>query len=105
MDPVLVRYPVRVRDKARALQEAASAGVELGSWFECPLHPIETPMHEYGYTPGLCPEAELASQEVVNLPLHPRTDEVNSPPYGSVHRTVSWVGSQWKRGGFRLSAS
>jgi perosamine synthetase len=85
MDPVLVRYPVRVRDKARALQEAASAGVELGSWFECPLHPIETPMHEYGYTPGLCPEAELASQEVVNLPLHPRTDEATA------RRTVRFI--------------
>src|SRR5690606_32451957 len=38
MDPVLVRYPVRVADKQRALAEAAGHFVELGSWFECPLH-------------------------------------------------------------------
>lgn len=72
-DPVMVRYPVRIKEKEKALAEAASAGVELGSWFECPLHPIETPLEAYDYKIGMCPEAEKASQEVVNLPLHPRT--------------------------------
>jgi len=72
MDPVMVRYPVRINEKQEALAQAASAGVELGSWFECPLHPIETPLQAYDYTPGQCPEAEKASLEVVNLPLHPR---------------------------------
>ncbi|MDO8302486.1 MAG: DegT/DnrJ/EryC1/StrS family aminotransferase, partial [Sedimentisphaerales bacterium] len=75
MDPVMVRYPVRVSDKAKALAEAAAAGVELGSWFECPLHPIETPLEKYDYKTGMCPEAEKASKEVVNLPLHPRVNE------------------------------
>ena len=72
MDPVLVRYPVRVADKARAVAEAPKHGVELGTWFECPLHPIETPLHLYGYRDGLCPVAERACHEVVNLPTHPR---------------------------------
>lgn len=75
MDPVLVRYPVRITDKATALAKAPSAGVEIGSWFECPLHPIETPMNLYDYTDGMCPVAERASRQVVNLPLHPRADE------------------------------
>lgn len=35
MDPVLVRYPVRVADKTRAA-EAPGRSVELGTWFECP---------------------------------------------------------------------
>ncbi len=72
IDPVMVRYPVRVAEKNRALTEASKASVELGSWFECPLHPIETPLAAYDYEPGMCPEAEKASREVVNLPLHPR---------------------------------
>jgi len=72
MDPVLVRYPVRVADKARAIAEAPAYGIELGTWFECPLHPIETPMERYDYRIGLCPEAEKACREVVNLPTHPR---------------------------------
>lgn len=72
MDPVLVRYPVRVADKEKALAEAPTRGVEVGSWFECPLHPIETPMHLYDYEQGMCPVAEKACREVVNLPTHPR---------------------------------
>jgi dTDP-4-amino-4,6-dideoxygalactose transaminase len=74
MGPVLVRYPVRVSDKQRAVAEAPAAAIELGTWFECPLHPIETPMHLYDYTAGLCPVAEQAAREVVNLPTHPRAD-------------------------------
>ncbi len=72
MNPVLVRYPVRVADKQRAIAEAPRHFVELGTWFECPLHPIETPMALYGYEPGMCPVAEKACREVVNLPTHPR---------------------------------
>lgn len=73
-DSVLVRYPVRVADKGLALATASRHFVELGSWFECPLHPMTTPMGEYDYHTGMCPEAERASREVVNLPMHPRAN-------------------------------
>ena len=85
MEPVMVRYPVRIAEKNKALSEAAKAGVELGSWFECPLHPIETPLEAYDYKIGMCPEAERASREVVNLPLHPRVSEK------TVQRTVEFI--------------
>jgi hypothetical protein len=85
MDPVMVRYPVRIAEKGRALAEAARRGVELGSWFECPLHPIETPLEAYDYEPGMCPEAEKASREVVNLPVHPRVTEK------TVRKTVEFI--------------
>lgn len=75
MEPVMVRYPVRIAEKNKALAQASKAGIELGSWFECPLHPIETPLAAYDYEVGMCPEAEKASNEVVNLPLHPRVNE------------------------------
>jgi perosamine synthetase len=78
MAPILVRYPVRVADKARAVTEAPRHRVELGTWFECPLHPIETPLAQYDYTPGQCPVAEQASQEVVNLPMHPRAGQATA---------------------------
>jgi len=74
-EPVLVRYPLRIAEKNQALAQAAKAGIELGSWFECPLHPIETPLASYDYEIGMCPEAEKASNEVVNLPLHPRASQ------------------------------
>jgi dTDP-4-amino-4,6-dideoxygalactose transaminase len=85
MEPVMVRYPVRIDQKDKALHEAAKTGVELGSWFECPLHPIETPLEAYDYEIGMCPEAEKASREVVNLPLHPRVDEKTAK------RTVEFI--------------
>ncbi|MHC4167781.1 MAG: DegT/DnrJ/EryC1/StrS family aminotransferase [Planctomycetota bacterium] len=75
MRPVMVRYPVRVAEKAEALEQAARAGIELGSWFESPLHPIETPLASYDYRVGMCPEAEKAAREVINLPLHERAHE------------------------------
>jgi len=78
MDPVLVRYPVRVADKDKAVAEAPRHFVELGTWFECPLHPIETPMHLYGYYDGMCPVAERACREVVNLPTHPRANRATA---------------------------
>ena len=78
MDPVLVRYPVRVADKSRALREAPGHFVEIGSWFECPLHPMETPMHLYDYQDGMCPLAEKAAREVVNLPTHPRASQATA---------------------------
>lgn len=85
IEPVIVRYPVRIAEKDKALEESAKAGVELGSWFECPLHPIETPMAAYDYELGMCPEAEKASREVVNLPLHPRANEETA------RRTVEFI--------------
>ena len=85
MDPVLVRYPVRVSNKDKVIAEAPANGVEIGTWFECPLHPIETPMHLYDYHNGMCPVAEKACREVVNLPLHPRANEKTAK------RTVDFV--------------
>ena len=85
MEPVMVRYPVRITEKNRALAEAAKAGVELGSWFESPLHPIRTGLEVYDYSSGMCPEAEKASREVVNLPVHPRVTE------RAVKKTVEFV--------------
>jgi dTDP-4-amino-4,6-dideoxygalactose transaminase len=68
----LLRYPLRVANKSEALAQAARHGVEIGSWFECPLHPRETNQAEFGYRDGLCPEAERAAAEVINLPTHRR---------------------------------
>lgn len=75
MDPVLVRYPLRVADKPRAVAEASSAGVELGTWFECPLHQALVSLDVYDYHTGMCPHAERAAAEVVNLPTHRRAND------------------------------
>jgi dTDP-4-amino-4,6-dideoxygalactose transaminase len=71
----LLRYPVRVANKAEVLERAARARMEIGSWFEVPLHPATTRMEDLGYRPGMCPHAERASREVVNLPTHLKVDD------------------------------
>lgn len=85
IDPVMVRYPVRTGEKNRAIADAAKSGVELGNWFDSPLHQITTSLEAYDYKIGMCPEAEKASREVVNLPLHPRADE------RTVRRSIDFI--------------
>jgi dTDP-4-amino-4,6-dideoxygalactose transaminase len=74
-NPALVRYPVRVADKEQTLREASRRNLEIGAWFDCPLHQIRTDLCVYDYPSGSCPVAERISQQVVNLPLHPRIHE------------------------------
>jgi perosamine synthetase len=67
----LVRYPMLVANRQELLTASKTKGIELGSWFESPLHPLLLELHHlYGYTPGQCPNAEHCSQQIVNLPLH-----------------------------------
>jgi dTDP-4-amino-4,6-dideoxygalactose transaminase len=69
----LLRFPLRVAWKEALLARAREERIELGSWFESPLHPIPLAEHaRFGYEPGQCPNAERAAREVVNLPLHRR---------------------------------
>jgi dTDP-4-amino-4,6-dideoxygalactose transaminase len=70
----LLRYPVRVANKSELLKLAVRKGVEIGSWFECPLHPEGTRQEDFGYEDGMCPESERAAREVVNLPTHLRVN-------------------------------
>ena len=74
-DPVLLRYPVRVRNKEQVLEKARQKRIELGNWFNHPLHPREAKAETFGYRDGLCPEGERAANEVINLPLTERTAE------------------------------
>ena len=45
--------------------------LELGLWFELPVHPERTELAAVGYTHGDCPVAERTSRRIVNLPCHP----------------------------------
>lgn len=67
----LLRYPMLVSNRRELLSASRSERIELGSWFESPLHPIPLGSHHlYGYTPGECPNAERRAAQIVNLPLH-----------------------------------
>jgi dTDP-4-amino-4,6-dideoxygalactose transaminase len=75
----LLRYPVAVGDKDRLLIIARGEQIELGSWFDTPLHPVPLGQHaRFGYVVGQCPNAEHAARNVVNLPVHPRVSAVEA---------------------------
>ena len=74
-DPVLLRYPIRVANKERVLAEACRLRIELGDWFDHPLHPKGANAAILGWRDGICPEGERAAREVVNLPMHSRISE------------------------------
>jgi dTDP-4-amino-4,6-dideoxygalactose transaminase len=74
-DTPLLRFPLRVANKAEAMAKAARYGVEIGSWFECPLHPSETDQEAFCYRDGTCPVSEQATREVINLPTHRRVSD------------------------------
>lgn len=70
-ETVLLRYSLRVANKENLLEKAHQHQVEIGSWFETPLHPINLDLHsKFGYKLGSCPNAEMAARQTVNLPLH-----------------------------------
>jgi dTDP-4-amino-4,6-dideoxygalactose transaminase len=53
--------------------------VELGTWFETPLHPLPLGHHyRYGYDIGSCPVAESTAAQVINLPLHERVSNTDA---------------------------
>jgi len=71
----LLRVPVAVKGKGSLLSEAKRSGIEIGSWFESPLHPLRLREHRgLNYELGSCPVAESAAKHTVNLPLHARVD-------------------------------
>jgi perosamine synthetase len=72
-ETIPLRFPLEVENKPRVLKEASGAGIELGSWFETPLHPLPLADHYLvDYELGSCPVAESTANNVVNLPVHER---------------------------------
>lgn len=75
-DPVLLRYPVRVRDKKNVLALAERRHIEIGDWYTAPVdRPENLSAKLFAYEEGACPEGERAGREVVNLPMHPGINE------------------------------
>ena len=65
-----LRFPILVRDRARLLDHARAKRIELGDWFNAPLHPRNARRELFGYRPGQAPTTEAIARHVVNLPTH-----------------------------------
>jgi len=70
--PSFVRFPAIVQDRQHWLELLRHNGIEGGVWLDHPLHPAGSNFTACGYEPGMCPNAEAASSQIINVPVHPR---------------------------------
>jgi perosamine synthetase len=81
---VYVRVPYRARRREALLAAARAERLDLGLWFESPVHPGDTDLAAVGYSPGSCPVAEETSREIVNLPCHPMVTATDVARYADL---------------------
>lgn len=78
-DHVYHQYTIRITDKLSITREdlikgLKERGIGAGIYYPKPLHAIPH-IAEFGYKIGDFPEAELASTQVLSLPVHPKVSE------------------------------
>jgi dTDP-4-amino-4,6-dideoxygalactose transaminase len=74
-----VRFPLLVRERDDLIRKSCASRVELGTWFETPLHPLPLEEHHrYGYLIGSCPQAESVAAGAINLPLHEQVTDFDA---------------------------
>jgi len=69
-----LKYPLLVRDRAVFIERANQQKIELGEWFNSPIHPITKDFDAWQYTWGSHPVAEMISSQIVNLPTGTNID-------------------------------
>lgn len=65
---IFLKFPLLVPNREEFLKLAEQYNVQLGEWFNSPLHPVQHNLAAWGYTLGSCPNAEYAAMHIVNLP-------------------------------------
>lgn len=73
---MFLKYPVLVRDRASFMRIAEQEKIELGDWFNSPLHPVQGDLSAWGLNPDYFPNASHVASHIVNLPTRSDTDKV-----------------------------
>jgi len=71
-DPIFLRFPVLVSNPSQLRQFARQWKIILGNWYDSVIAPLGSDIKRSGYSMGSCPQAELKSKSVLNLPTHPK---------------------------------
>lgn len=77
-DSAHLRVACTVENRDEVLESAARQRIELGDWFDAPLHPSSAPQEVFGYVEGSCPRADYLTRRLVNVPTHRRIDEAEA---------------------------
>ncbi|MBI5411588.1 aminotransferase class I/II-fold pyridoxal phosphate-dependent enzyme [Candidatus Peregrinibacteria bacterium] len=70
VDPIYLRYSIRVPDAALWIRAAQKEHLLLGDWYNTPIAPIGVDCGIVGYRAVEYPVAERLAREVLNLPTH-----------------------------------
>lgn len=76
--PPYIRYWSLVENREKLKELFQSEGIELGEWFNCPIHPKGSSLKNLFYQQGCCPVAEYVTQHNVNLPTHLKISTSNA---------------------------
>lgn len=83
---VYLRYPLAVRDKTKVLEKARKRRIEVGDWFNSPVHPLgEAELQVMHYRNGSCPVAEKITKTLITLPIY------NKVTPRQVRRTIDFL--------------
>lgn len=63
-----LKYPILVKDRNKFFDLARKHKIELGDWFNSPIHPVQQNFEKWEMYPEKYPTANYTSQHVVNLP-------------------------------------
>lgn len=63
-----LKYPILVRDRDRFNELARKAKIELGDWFNSPIHPVKNGFEKWHLNVDDFPIAKSYSSKVVNIP-------------------------------------
>jgi perosamine synthetase len=75
-DVTLLRFPMLTDDRSRILDWFEFKNIELGFWFTAPLSSKTIDHKVFKYSPGSCPNSELISKNIINLPLSEVTAKI-----------------------------
>jgi dTDP-4-amino-4,6-dideoxygalactose transaminase len=70
-----LKMPILVKDRAKFNELAEDQGIQLGDWFNSPIHPIQSDFHLWELNPDDFPTGKNLSEHIVNL----NTDTANAP--------------------------
>jgi dTDP-4-amino-4,6-dideoxygalactose transaminase len=70
-----LKYPIFVKNRKRFFELARKHKIELGDWFNSPIHPIQNNFEKWGMFPEKYPIANFASKHVVNIPCDTKNIE------------------------------
>ena len=74
-NPPHIRFAFLVKDRQKLKEIFQNNQIELGDWFNSPIHPKGSSLEPVHYQMGSCPVAEFVAEHCANLPTDPKVGE------------------------------